>query len=515
MDARGHIAAELGIPTVASMQQEVRARRPKKKRVAKTKTKTKSGITWEGFVDQAVWRVQQRLQGHGCTQGFIDEIRPLLPPRKYCESVEERSAMLHCGYPICGEQIPSYDLEEKTYRVDVDERVIFETTSQKMFCSRDCHKASSVLTAALPVHNILESTATTVPALLTLFPQLTLQDLHDINPRISLNQTEPKRPVGALPVGVVIASQELTPFKSGKVQAEGDVPVVSVLSEKKKEKRSVSFADEKGELERIEAELLKQKEKEEKVETSVQKTEKTPPTEVATEAKPRRKVIRRKQNVAAQPDLDLWAERDKAALLVKHIGKPQEEDPEQPSDDEEAEESEEDSMPASDDDSIDFAFTTLPVFCQVYEMLDDWATPRTAQRLQNPAVVGSGVGADTTVPEEGDDEGGLGVNAGEEADTLARQMLAAQQLEAALPAVFTLFSNTRFCRNTFSKWLSQVFATLSPSGQVVSTSKPAATVTVLLLAKCYNADFAPAAKEYFDALELHPDQIAELEEMLR
>ena len=559
---RGYLAEEMGMADVAAMQRAVDApqRQPLKKKKKKKKVriadpepaqqaKVGSGLTWQGFVDQAVWRVQQRMQEKaGCGSEFLGMAKPLLTPTAYDESVEERAASLVCGYPLCSNPIADFDLEKKTYRLVLEHQAIYDTTPQKEFCSAACHKTSSLLRASL-ADNASASHAAAGAALLRLFPQLSVSDLTALNPRVTqraldlhaADKPSAPAPSHAFPVGIVVASDKLTPFRTKAVAAQ------------EKPKNTGKLADLAATVQAGQPAAEPAAEKPEPTAESPSAaavSEETPapsPSAEETEgaASARRKPSRKKAftDTGKEPEQPAVPEPSRAAGIVQGRAPPKDAsaDPWQEYDralrseaakaeadggssdgdgsgsgSESEDEDSMDSWPATEgeDGYAAFRFETLPVFTQLHEVVEEWVTQETRERLCNENVVFDGVSKGQAVPEDGETEGEGGVNAGEETDEVQKSSLVVQQLVAVEAQVLLILSGASYCSATLRTWLSQVYRTLRPRYKVVTLSKNAAITFVLLLSLHHNAALLDPASEFFEAAGLVAQQMMELRELL-
>ncbi|KAJ9470347.1 putative RNA polymerase II subunit B1 CTD phosphatase RPAP2-like protein [Diplonema papillatum] len=239
MAGRGYVAAELGLLSAADYERagaDGPAKRKKKKKkggapkfelpahatmpAEAPRQRERTQLTWAAFVDQALLRVQHRLQGHTANPEFLAMIQPFFPPIKFEEVVEERCAGLHCGWAVCQNTIKDFDLEKKTFRISLAQQRVYETTTLKLFCNPECHKKACEYKARLPTHNIYVEYKPTALTLLQLFPQLSVDDLAEINPAIhagtlktAINFAVGGRRKPGLPIGITIATEEITPMK--------------------------------------------------------------------------------------------------------------------------------------------------------------------------------------------------------------------------------------------------------------------------------------------------------------
>lgn len=64
-------------------------------------------------------------------------------PRHFEEVVEERAVEGICGYPICGNEVNPCNNDEPKFRINYNEKKVFEVTESRKYCSISCLELSS------------------------------------------------------------------------------------------------------------------------------------------------------------------------------------------------------------------------------------------------------------------------------------------------------------------------------------------------------------------------------------
>ena len=533
MAGRGYIARELGLDVTAQLQNTlVKKKKPGRKTVTfdgeKEQTKQPSTgilkqskntntstakppprrsdprVSWETFVDQAVMRVQNRLQGQGVTEGFMELIKGLLDTQKYAAVVEERAATLQCGYPMCRDKIKNFDLEEKTYRVSLKDQRIYETTEEKLFCGMECHRASTKYDSQLTNSNIYVTHYKTVPVLLRLFPQLSLSDLKDINNLITITQSDldkKKKIVAAAPVGIIVKNSQPNPK-----------PVQATVSANSDSKQT-SKQEKKTEITR--GNLKQQPDLKKEIKKRIVNKE----TKEVNEA-------------------DLWkqfdaAKQEQSDTQTDSTSKNVEEDSEEEEEEEESEYESEYSNEYDDGmeylkNGLDVMLSNLPVYCQVTEAVSEWCGPTTSTRLKNKEVIISTseptkdynnpkydypmqvTEEENDAAEKQENETTMGINSGTEQDINTMRTFAIQQLESITSDVIMLLPKFSVPSTELMAWLQQVYETLQPKSTVLTLSHRSLIALSLLFVRYHSPHLENHISEVLQSFGVDVTEVSEL-----
>eukprot|EP01060_Flectonema_neradi_P031211 TRINITY_DN4673_c2_g1_i1.p1 TRINITY_DN4673_c2_g1~~TRINITY_DN4673_c2_g1_i1.p1 ORF type:complete len:571 (+),score=124.43 TRINITY_DN4673_c2_g1_i1:96-1715(+) len=532
MAGRGYVARELGLDVAAQMQNTlVKKKKPGRKTVTfgtevesapqNLPPTTSKGIisktapipqpitppkrrddriSWEAFVDQAVMRVQSKLQGQGATEGFMQLVKGILNKQKFEAVVEERAATLLCGYPMCREKISNFNLEEKTYRISLKDQRMYEITEEKLFCGIECHRASMKYGSQLTTSNVYVTHYKTVPALLKLFPQLSLSDLKDINPLITISQSDinlKKKVVTAAPVGIIVKNDQPNPTPvQSKVGADPSPPVAEPAVQK----------------DVVTAGNLKQQ-------PELRKEKKLNPSTGAGKKDVSEDDLWR-QFAAAKQEM---ATHQRTTSRGANLSDEEEEEEEE----EEQEESDAYSDISDYDDGMDYLskgldvmLSNLPVYCQVAEAVSEWCGSDTSTRLKNKEVIDkrSAATKDYNNPnleqpildEEANTESTMGINTGQEQDISTMRSLAIQQLESVTTDVIMLLPKFSVPSTELITWLQQVYETLQPKNTVLTLSHRSLIALSLLFVRYHSPHLEDHISEVLQSFGVEENGVREL-----
>ncbi|XP_076838138.1 putative RNA polymerase II subunit B1 CTD phosphatase rpap2 [Brachyhypopomus gauderio] len=91
-------------------------------------------------LERRALQVVERLLDDNVTEDFLIDCAQLITPANYRDTVEERSIVKLCGYPICPNKLICVPTQQ--YKISTRTNKVYDITERKCFCSNSCYKAS-------------------------------------------------------------------------------------------------------------------------------------------------------------------------------------------------------------------------------------------------------------------------------------------------------------------------------------------------------------------------------------
>lgn len=132
----------------------------------------------------------------------------LMSQSDYHDVVVERSISKMCGYPLCGNTLPSEKTRKGRYRISLKEHKVYDLQETYMYCSTNCVVSSRAFAGSLQEERSSDLKTAKLNEVLSMFSGMSLEDSKD-DPK-----KEKKSGVSDLRV------QERTDVKSGEVPME-------------------------------------------------------------------------------------------------------------------------------------------------------------------------------------------------------------------------------------------------------------------------------------------------------
>ncbi|XP_077309045.1 putative RNA polymerase II subunit B1 CTD phosphatase RPAP2 isoform X2 [Lithobates pipiens] len=93
-------------------------------------------------------QIVERFLENNITADFLLECAQYISPSHYKDTVEERSIIKQCGYPICNKRLEN--VPKQKYKISTRTNKVFDITERKCFCSDFCYRASKYYEAQIP-----------------------------------------------------------------------------------------------------------------------------------------------------------------------------------------------------------------------------------------------------------------------------------------------------------------------------------------------------------------------------
>ncbi|XP_075689327.1 putative RNA polymerase II subunit B1 CTD phosphatase RPAP2 isoform X1 [Rhinoderma darwinii] len=93
-------------------------------------------------------QVVERLLENNITEDFLTDCAKFIYPSHYKDTVEERSIIKICGYPICNNKLEN--VPKQKYKISTKTNKVYDITERKCFCSNFCYRASKYYEAQIP-----------------------------------------------------------------------------------------------------------------------------------------------------------------------------------------------------------------------------------------------------------------------------------------------------------------------------------------------------------------------------
>ncbi|XP_018420579.1 PREDICTED: putative RNA polymerase II subunit B1 CTD phosphatase RPAP2 [Nanorana parkeri] len=93
-------------------------------------------------------QIVERLLENNITTDFLLDCAKFISPSHYKDTVEERSIIKQCGYPICNKKLEN--VPKQKYKISTRTNKVYDITERKCFCSNFCYRASKYYEAQVP-----------------------------------------------------------------------------------------------------------------------------------------------------------------------------------------------------------------------------------------------------------------------------------------------------------------------------------------------------------------------------
>ncbi|KAG8436727.1 hypothetical protein GDO86_007714 [Hymenochirus boettgeri] len=93
-------------------------------------------------------KIVEQLLEDDVSEDFLVECGTFIASAHYKDTVEERSIIQSCGYPICKKKLEN--VPKQKYKISTKTNKVYDITERKCFCSDFCFRASKYYEAQLP-----------------------------------------------------------------------------------------------------------------------------------------------------------------------------------------------------------------------------------------------------------------------------------------------------------------------------------------------------------------------------
>ncbi|XP_036410161.1 putative RNA polymerase II subunit B1 CTD phosphatase rpap2 [Megalops cyprinoides] len=107
---------------------------------AKRREALKETLRQKLELEQRALRIVERLLEDKVADDFLIDCARFITPANYKDTVEERSIVKLCGYPVCRNKLAN--VPKQQYKISTKTNKVYDITERKCFCSNFCYKAS-------------------------------------------------------------------------------------------------------------------------------------------------------------------------------------------------------------------------------------------------------------------------------------------------------------------------------------------------------------------------------------
>ncbi|XP_056149001.1 putative RNA polymerase II subunit B1 CTD phosphatase rpap2 [Lampris incognitus] len=91
-------------------------------------------------LEKRALQVVERLLEESVAEDFLIDCAKLITSANYKDTIEERSIIKLCGYPVCSNKLGKIPTQQ--YKISTKTNKVYDITERKYFCSNFCYKAS-------------------------------------------------------------------------------------------------------------------------------------------------------------------------------------------------------------------------------------------------------------------------------------------------------------------------------------------------------------------------------------
>uniref|UniRef100_A0A3Q3LBV1 RNA polymerase II subunit B1 CTD phosphatase RPAP2 homolog n=1 Tax=Mastacembelus armatus TaxID=205130 RepID=A0A3Q3LBV1_9TELE len=99
-------------------------------------------------LEKRALKVVERLLDDSVTEDFLVDCVRFITPANYKDTVEERSIVKLCGYPLCPSKLGKIPTQQ--YKISTKTNKVYDISERKCFCSNFCYKASKEFELQIP-----------------------------------------------------------------------------------------------------------------------------------------------------------------------------------------------------------------------------------------------------------------------------------------------------------------------------------------------------------------------------
>ncbi|KAJ8357536.1 hypothetical protein SKAU_G00203300 [Synaphobranchus kaupii] len=107
---------------------------------AKRRETVKETLRQKFEFEQKALSIVERLLDDEVADDFLIDCARFIIPSNYGDTVEERSILKMCGYPVCPNKL--HNMPKQQFRISTQTNKVYDITERKCFCSNFCYKAS-------------------------------------------------------------------------------------------------------------------------------------------------------------------------------------------------------------------------------------------------------------------------------------------------------------------------------------------------------------------------------------
>ncbi|XP_023137774.2 putative RNA polymerase II subunit B1 CTD phosphatase rpap2 [Amphiprion ocellaris] len=107
---------------------------------ARRREEIKENLREKLELEKRALQVVERLLEDSVAEDFLVDCAKFITPANYKDTIEERSIVKLCGYPICSNKLGKIPTQQ--YKISTKTNKVYDITERKCFCSNFCYKAS-------------------------------------------------------------------------------------------------------------------------------------------------------------------------------------------------------------------------------------------------------------------------------------------------------------------------------------------------------------------------------------
>ncbi|XP_040215964.1 putative RNA polymerase II subunit B1 CTD phosphatase RPAP2 [Rana temporaria] len=135
---KAHKKSPGNVPISNLTSEDAAARRAALERAVRRKVET----------EKRAHQIVERFLENNITADFLLECAQYISPSHYKDTIEERSIIKQCGYPICDKRLQN--VPKQKYKISTRTNKVYDITERKCFCSDFCYRASKYYEAQIP-----------------------------------------------------------------------------------------------------------------------------------------------------------------------------------------------------------------------------------------------------------------------------------------------------------------------------------------------------------------------------
>uniref|UniRef100_A0AAQ5ZP51 RNA polymerase II subunit B1 CTD phosphatase RPAP2 homolog n=1 Tax=Amphiprion ocellaris TaxID=80972 RepID=A0AAQ5ZP51_AMPOC len=113
---------------------------PNKSHFSTVREEIKENLREKLELEKRALQVVERLLEDSVAEDFLVDCAKFITPANYKDTIEERSIVKLCGYPICSNKLGKIPTQQ--YKISTKTNKVYDITERKCFCSNFCYKAS-------------------------------------------------------------------------------------------------------------------------------------------------------------------------------------------------------------------------------------------------------------------------------------------------------------------------------------------------------------------------------------
>ncbi|XP_068098712.1 putative RNA polymerase II subunit B1 CTD phosphatase RPAP2 [Hyperolius riggenbachi] len=131
--------------------------------VAKRRAALEEAVRRKVECEKRAHQIVERLLENNISNDFLLDCAKFISPSHYKDTVEERSIVMQCGYPICNKRL--VNVPKQKYKISTKTNKVYDITERKCFCSDFCYRASKYYETQIPNTPLWTRDAESPPAI--------------------------------------------------------------------------------------------------------------------------------------------------------------------------------------------------------------------------------------------------------------------------------------------------------------------------------------------------------------